>query len=52
MIVILSEAKDLTSLQCASYRNQFRINGGKLDRRNLEILSTDARSLARLGMTA
>jgi hypothetical protein len=51
MIVILSEAKDLTKLQYASYRKQFRVNGSNLPKRNLETLSVDAGSLATLGMT-
>ena len=51
MIVILSEAKDLTKLQSAFYCDQLRINEPRLVECNLEILSTDARSLAALGMT-
>jgi putative endonuclease len=50
MIVILSEAKDLTRLQSAFYGDQFRINAPNLVECSLEILST-ARSLAPLGMT-
>jgi len=50
MIVILSEAKDLTKYN-ARLPKPLQDDGSKLEERNLEILFTDARSLAPLGMT-
>jgi len=51
MIVILSEAKDLTNYNARFTQEPVQDHGGELDERNLEILSTIARSLVTLGMT-
>jgi len=51
MIVILSEAKDLTNYNARFTPEPAQDHGSELEERNLEILFTDAKSLAPLGMT-
>ena len=51
MIVILSEAKDLTNYNARFTPEPAQDHGSELDERNLEILSASASSLATLGMT-